>query len=231
MSHRHQDRIEPLSIDCVVFGFEADSHDLKILLIKRAIEPMFDTWALPGGFILYGEGIDEASKRILREMTGIENLYLKQLRAFGEVDRYPDKRVITLSYYALVKPGNYRLTPGEDASDATWFVLSESPKLAFDHQHILDEAIETLRREVRNRPIGFELLPEKFTLLQLQKLYEAILGIELDKSNFRRKIQRMNLLVKLEEWEENVAHRAARLFKFDKGIYDDLQNRGLIFDV
>ncbi|MDW3646886.1 MAG: NUDIX domain-containing protein [Bacteroidia bacterium] len=231
MSHSHLDKIEPLSIDCVVFGFEAESHDLKILLIKRAIEPNFGSWALPGGFILYSEGIDEASNRILNEMTGIENLYLKQLRAFGEVKRYPDKRVITLSYYALVKPGNYTLTPGEDASAAEWFLLSDCPELPFDHQEILNEAIYTLRREVRNRPIGFELLPEKFTLLQLQKLYEAILGIELDKSNFRRKIQRMNLLVKLDEWEENVAHRAARLFKFDKGIYDDLQNKGLIFDV
>jgi len=120
---------------------------------------------------LYSEGIDEASNRILNEMTGIENLYLKQLRAFGEVNRYPDKRVITLSYYALVKPGNYTLTPGDDASAAEWFLLSESPSLPFDHQEILDEAISTLRREVRNRPIGFELLPEKFTLLQLQKLY------------------------------------------------------------
>lgn len=231
MSHHSSKKIDPLSIDCVVFGFEADSHELKILLIKRAIEPSHGAWALPGGFILFTEGIDEASKRILMEMTGIENLYLKQLRAFGEVDRYPGKRVITFSYYALVKPGNYALNPGEDASDARWSLLSELPKLAFDHKKILDEAISTLRKEVRNRPIGFELLPEKFTLLQLQKLYEAILGIELDKSNFRRKILRMNLLVKLEEWESNVAHRAARLFKFDKDRYDNLQNKGLIFDI
>lgn len=231
MSHSSTDKIEPLSIDCVVLGFEADSHELKILLIKRAIEPSHGSWALPGGFILYSEDVDQASGRILREMTGIHNLYLKQLRAFGQVDRYPGKRVITLTYYALIKPGNYSLNPGEDASKAKWWSISEMPALAFDHRDIFDEAIATLQREVRNRPIGFELLPEKFTLLQLQKLYEAILGNTMDKSNFRRKILRMNFLVKLDEWESNVAHRAARLFKFDKNMYYDLQTKGLIFDV
>lgn len=231
MSHSSTEKIEPLSIDCVVFGFEANNHELKILLIKRAIEPAHGTWALPGGFILYNEDIDEASSRILREMTGIQNLYMNQLRAFGKVKRYPGKRVITLTYYALVKPGKYPLNPGQDASSAKWWSLSEIPTLAFDHSDIFNEAIATLRREVRNRPIGFELLPEKFTLLQLQKLYESILGKEMDKSNFRRKILRMNFLVKLDEWEANVAHRAARLFKFEKDTYDDLQTKGLIFDV
>lgn len=229
MSHKSEDIISPLSIDCVLIGFE--QAELKVLLIRRAIDPCFDQWALPGGFILYSESIEDASKRILAEMTGVQDLYLEQLRAFGRVDRYPGERVVTIAYYALIKPGNYRLNPGSDASEANWYPIHKISSLPFDHREILDAALLTLRRKVRHQPIGFELLPEKFTLLQLQELYEAVLDTKLDKPNFRRKLTRMNLLIPLEERQRAVAHRAARLYRFDKERYDRLCEGGFVFEV
>lgn len=229
MSHSHPDKIDPLSIDCVIFGFEDGK--LKILLIRRDIQPFKGSWALPGGFILYDEDIDVASMRILEEMTGVDNIFMEQLRAFGTVNRYPERRVITLAYYALIKPGNYDLNPGPEASDAQWFHIHQLPELPFDHGKIIAQAIRTLQLKVRHQPIGFELLPEKFTLLQLQELYEAIMDTSLDKPNFRRKLQRMNLLVSLEEFQKGVAHRAARLYKFDKSRYDRLKEKGFVFEV
>ncbi|MEM7367932.1 MAG: NUDIX domain-containing protein [Bacteroidota bacterium] len=229
MSHKSEDIISPLSIDCVLFGFE--QAELKVLLIRRAIDPKFDHWALPGGFILYAESVENASKRILAEMTGVQDLFLEQLKAFGRVDRYPGKRVVTIAYYALIKPGNYQLNPGSDASEAAWFPISKIQNLPFDHKEILNTALDTLRRKVRHQPIGFELLPGKFTLLQLQELYEAIFDIKLDKPNFRRKFKRMNLLVELDERQKDVAHRAARLYRFDKERYDRLYEGGFVFEV
>ena len=229
MSHSHPDKIDPLSIDCVIFGFEDGK--LKVLLIRRDIEPEKGSWALPGGFILYNEDIDLASLRILKEMTGVANIFMEQLRAFGKVNRYPGRRVITLAYYALIKPGNYNLNPGPEASAAQWFQISQLPDLPFDHEKIIVQAIRTLQLKVRYQPIGFELLPEKFTLLQLQELYEAIMDTSLDKPNFRRKLQRMNLLVSLDEFQKGVAHRAARLYKFDKNRYDRLKEGGFVFEV
>ena len=218
-----------MSIDCVLIGFE--QAELKVLLIRRAIEPSFDAWALPGGFILYDESIEDASARILAEMTGVQNLYLEQLRAFGSVDRYPGKRVVTIAYYALIKPGNYQLTPGPDATEVAWFPIKRIHALPFDHSEILISALKTLRRKLRHQPIGFELLPEKFTLLQLQELYEAVLDIKLDKPNFRRKFARMNLLIPLEEKQQDVAHRAARLYRFDEEKYEKLCEKGFVFEV
>lgn len=229
MSHTHPDKIDPLSIDCTIFGFEDGK--LEVLLIRRAIEPSEGKWALPGGFILYQEDIDEASRRILKEMTGVDKLFMEQQKAFGTVNRYPDRRVITLAYFALVQPGNYRLNPGPEASDVQWFDVKTLPHLPFDHKAIIDHAVATLRQKVRHQPIGFELLPEKFTLLQLQELYEAVLGQKLDKPNFRRKMQGMNLLVSLEEYQKGVAHRAARLYQFDIKRYNKLRESGFVFEI
>ncbi|MDX2245998.1 MAG: NUDIX domain-containing protein [Bacteroidia bacterium] len=229
MSHTHPDKIDPLSIDCTIFGFEDGK--LEVLLIRRAIEPSLGKWALPGGFILYQEDIDEASRRILREMTGMERLFMEQQQAFGAVGRYPNRRVITLAYFALIQPGKYKLNAGPEASDIRWFDVRYLPELPFDHEEIIQHAVNTLRQKVRHQPIGFELLPEKFTLLQLQELYEAILGQKLDKPNFRRKMQGMNLLVSLEEYQTGVAHRAARLYKFDMTRYYKLKESGFVFEV
>jgi 8-oxo-dGTP diphosphatase len=221
--------IDPLSVDCVIFGFEEAK--LKVLLIKRAIEPEFDTWALPGGFIRYSEDIQTASARVLLERTGVSDVYMEQLGAFGEIDRFPKQRVITIVYYALVKPGQYRVNAGPDASDAAWFNLMELPRLPFDHEKIVQAALARLRRKVKYKPIGFNLLADKFPLLHLQELYEAIYGTVFDKPNFRRKIMKMNLLVPLNEKQKGVPHRSARLYKFDKERYDKLTNKGFIFEI
>ncbi|MEZ4775116.1 MAG: NUDIX domain-containing protein [Bacteroidia bacterium] len=229
MSHTHPEKIDPLSIDCTIFGFEDGK--LEVLLIRRAIEPSKGKWALPGGFILVKEDIDDASLRILKEMTGVEKLFMEQQQAFGAVNRYPGRRVITLAYFALIQPGNYSLNPGPEASDVRWFDVKGLPELPFDHGAIIDHAVTTLRQKVRHQPIGFELLPEKFTLLQLQELYEAVLGQKLDKPNFRRKMQGMNLLISLNEYQTGVAHRAARLYKFDIERYNKLRESGFVFEV
>jgi len=221
--------IDPISVDCVIFGFE-DAR-IKVLLIKRSIEPEYGTWALPGGFIRYTENIETASARVLKERTGVEDLYMEQLGAFGEIDRFPLKRVITIVYYALVKPGRYTINPGPDASDAKWFELESLPRLPFDHEKIIQAALARLRRQFKYKPIGFNLLPDKFPLLDLQELYEAIYGVSFDKPNFRRKIMKMNLLIPLDEKQQGVPHRSAQLYKFDKDRYDQLTENGFIFEI
>lgn len=223
------EKLERLSVDCVVFGFE--DAQLKVLLIKRKIDPDLGKWALPGGFIQIDEDIDSASGRVLQELTGVKGLYMEQLGAFGEVNRFPTKRVVTLVYYALVKPGKYKINPGPDASNAKWFPMEEVPELPFDHQEILSAALNRIRRQVKYKPLGFNLLPDKFPLLRLQELYEAILGVVFDKPNFRRKIMNMNLLIPLEEKQKGVPHRSARLYKFDKKRYDKLTEKGFIFEM
>lgn len=222
-------KMHDLSIDCVIFGFE--DQQLKILLYQRAIEPEVNKWALPGGFITRNEDLDHAAARILEEITGVDNIYMEQINAFGSVNRYPIERVITIGFYALINPGNYAIVPGTGAKAAKWFDIEQMPKLVFDHSEIFDYALDKLRQKVRYEPIGFELLPKKFTLTLIQQLYEAVLGIEFDVRNFRKKLLKMNLLIKLDEKQEGVAHRAANLYKFDKKIYDELESKGFIFDL
>ncbi|TRX62171.1 NUDIX hydrolase [Fulvivirga sp. M361] len=222
-------KLQELSIDCVIFGFE--DHQLKILLYQRAIEPEMDQWALPGGFIKIDEDLDRSASRILKEVTGVNNIYMQQINAFGAVNRYPQKRVITIGFYALINPGNYNIVPGVGAKAAQWFDIAQIPVLSFDHNEIYLYALNILRKKVRYEPIGFELLPEKFTLTLIQRLYEAVLGIEFDVRNFRKKLLKMNLLIKLPEKQEGVAHRAANLYKFDKKIYNELKGKGFMFDL
>ena len=219
---------ERLSVDCVIFGFEAAR--LKVLLIKRSVEPCYGEWAFPGGFIRLDESIEDAAARILMERTGVKNLYMEQLGAFGDIDRFP-KRVITIVHYAFVQPGKHKINPGPNADDAQWYNIEELPVLPFDHQKIIDASLANLRRKVKYKPIGFNLLPDKFPLLKLQELYEAIYGVAFDKPNFRRKIMKMNLLIPLEEKQKGVPHRSARLFKFDKKRYDLLTEKGFIFEI
>lgn len=229
MSHKSSEILDSVSIDCVIFGFEGN--ELQILLIKRNIEPQKGMWALPGGFIKKEEDLRNAAHRILEEMTGAKNIYMDQVHTFGDVDRYPLRRVITITYYALVKPGNYELNPGPDATEAKWFPLSELPPLPFDHKKIFQHSLEQLQLKVRREPVGFELLPKKFSLTELQTLYEAILNTELDKRNFRKKLLKMNVLVNLNEKQKGVAHRAATLYKFDHASYQSMQKKGVNFDL
>jgi 8-oxo-dGTP diphosphatase len=218
-----------LTVDCVVFGL--DDEDLKVLLIQRNLPPFEGKWALPGGFVRLDETLEDAARRELREETGIENVYQEQLYTIGELDRDPRERVVTVAYYALVKLAGHKVTAATDARSAAWFAVDDVPSLAFDHAKILRLAHERLQGKVRYQPIGFELLPAKFTLRQLQHLYEVILDRPLDKRNFRKKILSMDILVELDEVETDVAHRAARLYKFDRKKYDRLTKRGFNFEI
>jgi len=218
-----------LTVDCVVFGYDAE--DLKVLLIQRDLEPFAGKWALPGGFVHVEETLEAAARRELAEETGVGDLFLEQLYTFGAVERDPRERVVSVAYYALVDLFGHRVTAATDARNAAWFTVEDTPPLAFDHEEILDTALRRLRGKVRYQPIGFELLPEKFTLTQLQRLYETILGVILDKRNFRKKILGMDLLVELDEVEQDVAHRAARLYRFDMEKYRALTEKGFNFEI
>lgn len=223
-----------LTVDCVVFGLEAS--ELKVLLIERDLEPFKGRWALPGGFVNMDETLEQAALRELQEETGLRDLYLEQLYTFGQVDRDPRGRVISVAYYALVDPRGLMLKASSDARQARWFPVSQlrgsgGTRLAFDHEKILEVALRRLRGKVRYEPIGFELLPTKFTLTQLQSLYETVLERELDKRNFRKKLLSMKILIELEERQQDVAHRAARLYRFDESRYRRLMRSGFVFEL
>ena len=218
-----------LTVDCVVFGF--DESDLKVLLIERGLEPFKGRWALPGGFVRVAETLDEAARRELEEEAGLKNVFLEQLYTFGTVDRDPRERVVSVAYYALVKLSEHEARAATDAANARWFQISEVPRLAFDHAHILTGAVERLKGKVRYEPIGFELLPPKFTLSQLQHLYEVVLGTELDKRNFRKKVLGFGLLMPLKERQMVGRHRPAQLFRFNADKYEKLKRRGFNFEL
>lgn len=218
-----------LTADCVVFGL--DEEDLKVLLIQRGLEPFIGKWALPGGFVKLKESLEDAALRELQEETGLEKVFLEQLYTFGDVDRDPRGRILTVAYYALVNLESHHLRSTTDAARAAWFSLTDMPALAFDHEKIFETALNRLKAKVQYEPIGFELLPKKFTLSRLQHLYEIILETELDKRNFRKKILGMGLLKDLDEVQEDVAHRAARLYEFDEAKYQQLKKKGFNFEI
>jgi 8-oxo-dGTP diphosphatase len=221
--------IKALSIDNLIFGLDQDQ--LKILLVKQT-DPMHQgKWALPGGWIRYDENLRDAAYRLLEELTGVKHLYLEQLKTFGRVDRFPSERVVTVAYYALVSADNYLLVAGQSAADVNWQNANNLPELIYDHAEIVEHGIKFLRHQVCHQPVGFNLLPEKFTLLQLQALYEAILNAKLDKPNFRRKILKMNLLAPCNEKQQGVPHRAANLYRFDSQAYKQLSESGFSFEI
>lgn len=223
------DVIKALTIDNLVFGM--DGNTLKILLVKQSDPLHQGNWALPGGWIRYDENLRDAANRLLEELTGVSDLFLQQLKTFGRVDRFPSERVVTIAYYALVSADNYSLVAGRSADDVSWHSINELPALVYDHLEIIEEGLRVLRHQVRHQPIGFNLLPEKFTLLQLQALYEAILNTSLDKPNFRRKIMKMNLLTACNEKQQGVPHRAANLYRFDADAYAQLTQSGFAFEI
>jgi 8-oxo-dGTP diphosphatase len=229
MAVTYEYRRPALTVDAVVFGL--DDEDLKVLLIRRDLEPFRGEWALPGGFVRVEESLEDSVRRELEEETGLSEVFLEQLYTFGDVDRDPRERVVTVAYYALVRLSDHRVKAATDARDAAWFAVSEAHRLAFDHDRILAVGLERLKGKVRYQPIGFELLPPQFTLSQLQRLYETILETPLDKRNFRKKILGMDFLVPLDEVEKDVAHRAARLYRFDRKKYRELQKRGFNFEI
>ena len=217
------------SIDCVVFGF--DGIDLKVLLIERGENPYLGYWALPGDLMAPDVDLDDSLHKILKNLTGLSDLFFEQVETFGAVDRHPLGRVITTGYYTLVKISDYQLNPSSFAAEAKWFKVKNVKELAFDHNKILNSCFQRLQKSVRTAPIGFELLPPHFTLSELQTLYEAILGIELDIRNFRKKILQMKFLRETGNVQENVSHRPAKLYEFDEKKYEQLKSRGFNFEL
>ncbi|MEN9302447.1 MAG: hypothetical protein RL264_876 [Bacteroidota bacterium] len=218
-----------LSVDCVVFGF--DDEGIKVLLIERSVDPFNGYWALPGDLVHPTKDLNHSVNEVLFNLTGISDLYFEQVETFGEVDRHPLGRVITTSYYTLVKISDYRLNPSSFAREARWFLLNDVPELAFDHSAILTSCFNKLTRSVRSNPVGFELLPKMFTLSELQALYESILGQALDTRNFRKKVAKMNILKDTKKTQKSVSHRPAKLFSFDEEKYYDLKKTGFNFDL
>ncbi|CAN5277207.1 NUDIX domain-containing protein [soil metagenome] len=215
-----------IAVDCIIFGF--DGQHLNALLTKRNFEPQEGKWSLMGGFIHSDESLDQAAFRILKELTGLENIYLEQLYSFGDVNRDPGGRVISVAYFSLIKINEY--SPGlQKEHNAKWFEINKIPRTIFDHNQMIMLAKSRLRQKVANHPIGFELLPEKFTLPQLQKLYEAIHETLFDKRNFSRKILSLHILKKLKEKERYNSKRGAFYYKFDYKKYKKLEQEGLKF--
>lgn len=211
-----------VTTDCVIFGF--DGQQLKVLLIKRGIDPYKGHWAFPGGFLRMDETAEQGALRELKEETGLENAFVEQLGAFSEVKRDPRERVITIAFFALVNISDVK--GGDDAAEADWFRIDDMPTLAFDHDHILRVAQKLLREKIHFEPIGFELLPKVFTMPQLQTLYEAILDVKFDRRNFYNKMKHLEILTQLDETAHNSPRKEAFLFKFNPKKYDELKQKG-----
>ena len=211
-----------VTTDCVIFGY--DGTKLNVLLIERGIEPFKGRWAFPGGFIKMDETALMGAKRELLEETGLKDAYIRQFHTFSEVDRDPRERVITIAYYALVRISEVK--GGDDAARAKWFPLDQIPSLAFDHDMILRRATAELRKQIHFEPIGFELMPEKFTMTQLQHLYEAILDVKFDRCNFCNKMLKLGILTELDEKLTLVNKKVAFLYKFNPESYKQMKEKG-----
>src|SRR5450759_454057 len=219
-----------VAVDCIIFGYDILEKEIKILLIKRSFDPAKGRWSLEGGFVDENESIDQAACRILRKLTGLESVYMKQSYSYGETDRDPGARVISTAYFALIaiRDINKELT---QQNGAHWRSIARLPDLIFDHPAMVDRALKDLQNQIKIKPIGFELLPEKFTLVQLQDLYEAIYQKKVDKRNFRKKILSMEILEKLDEKERETSKKGAFYYKFNKDRYEILKQNGFYFNL
>ncbi len=218
-----------LSVDAVVFGYESEA--ISVLLIKRKYEPFKGKWAIPGGFVLNDESLEDAVERELKEETGIEINYLEQLYTFGNPKRDPRSRVVSVAYFGLIKPSSFNIYASTDADEVKWFKITELPKLSFDHEEIFKLAITRLQEKITYEPIGFELLNNKFPFSDLEKLYTTLLGRAIDRRNFRKKILSLNILDELDEKISKGSGRPANLFKFNNKRYFKLKKEGIIFEI
>lgn len=214
-NYNKQDKVL-LAVDCIIFGF--DKEELKILLVQRNFEPEKEKWSLIGGFLKKNENLDEAAVRILQHLTGLNQIYMEQVYSFSKVDRDPAERTISVAYYALIDMASHDKELLKQ-NPIKWFDLKNAPNLIFDHNRMVERAIARLRRRAHDKPIGFELLPQKFTMRQLQKLYEAILDHKLDKRNFINKFNSLDILIKLNEKDMKSSKKGAYLFQFDEEKY------------
>lgn len=215
-----------VALDSIIFGF--DGSHLKLLLVKRGIEPNKNVWSLMGGWLQPEESLDEAANRILEDLTGLRNIYLEQLTAFGDPKRDPVMRTVAVTYFALINVDDYHSFDSGNY-EAKWFDLHELPELLFDHKEMIENAIARLRNKAAFHPIGFELLPEKFTIPELQKLYEAIFDTQFDKRNFSRRILASGLLTKLEEKQKGVSKKGAFLYEVNSQVYGKAASSSLYF--
>ena len=217
-----------VAVDCVIFGFVGNK--LKLLLFKRKVEPSKGDWSLIGAFIKNNQSIDDGAKQILFETTGLDNIYLEQLKTYGAVNRDPAERVISVVYYSLTSVNEFELESVEKY-DAHWFDLHEIPELIFDHREMVEDAIERLRHKAKHQPIGFNLLPEYFTIPELQSLYECIYQRKLDARNFRKKILSFNILTKSDKKDKSGSKKGAFLYTFDKFKFEELLAKGVNFEI
>ena len=207
-----------LSVDVIIFGF--DEGKLKVLIGRRQMDPGRDEWSLYGGFVAEGEGIDECAARTLQELTGLKNLYMRQVGAFGAIDRDPGERVVSIAYYALINVKDYDEKLREE-HQVEWVDINSLPPLYSDHNEMVRQALRRMRLKIKTEPIGFRLLPQLFTLTQLQHLYEAVSGQEIDKRNFRKRIKDMDFIEKTELIDKLSSKRGDALYRFNKKAYND----------
>lgn len=219
-----------VSVDAVVFGYES-KNDLSVLLIKRGIAPFKDQWALPGGLVLNEESLEDAVERELKEETGVAIDYLEQLYTFGAPNRDPRNRVLSVSYFGLVKPNHFAIKADTDAADVQWFALSDLPTLAFDHDNILNIARQRLKSKLRYAPIGFDLLSDEFPFSDLEHLYMTILEQNIDRRNFRKKMLSFGIIEDTNTIEKIGSGRPAKLFKFNKNKFKELEAKGFHFEI
>lgn len=229
MSRTRKEIIRNISVDCAILGCAKST--LEVLLIRRPTRPCKGMWALPGGFVRQRERTEAAAGRILKHTTGLSEIYLEEIGVFDEIDRYPARRVLTVAFIAFVSPEHYGLTVNPGMGEARWFPLEKLPSLPFDHSAILTTAVQKLRKRIRLQPIGFETFPERFTLPQLQRLYEVILGKVVDKRNFRKKILAMHFVTRLNQLDRNGRRRPATFYKFDRNKYNELKEKGVVFEL
>lgn len=219
-----------VAVDCIIFGYDILEKEIKLLLIKRSFEPAMGKWSLAGGFVREKESLDEAASRILYQLTGLRDVYMEQSFTYGEIQRDPGARVISTSYSALIKIKDIDRKLKE-LNGAQWQSLARLPHLIFDHRNMVNRALNELQMQVKVKPVGFALLPEEFTLVQLQNLYEAIYQREIDKRNFRKKILSMNLLEKLDEKERVTSKKGAFYYKFNEERYEIHKKQGFDFSL
>ncbi|HSI71270.1 MAG TPA: NUDIX domain-containing protein [Gillisia sp.] len=217
-----------VATDCIIFGF--DEGRIRLLVFKRRVAPFEGHWSLIGSFVKLDEDADEAAKRVLEEITGLKNVFMEQLKAYGAAERDPGYRCVSIGQYALIRINDYDRKLVEKHG-AHWHDIDEVPHLVLDHDQMVADALERLKRKARYQPIGFELLPEKFTIPQLQQLYEAIYQKELDARNFRKKVLSHNVLIKLDEKDKSTSRRGAFLYKFDHKTYKKLIKSGYNFEI
>lgn len=217
-----------VATDCVIFGF--DEGNLKLLIFKRRVKPLMDVWSLIGSIVRHEEDVQDAAKRVLKEFTGLDGVFMEELKSYGKADRDPGARCISIAQYALIRISEYDKELVK-RHGADWYDIDEVPELVLDHNQMVKDALERIKRKARYKPIGFELLPEKFTIPQLQRLYEAVYREQLDARNFRKKVLSLNVLIKLNEKDKSTSKRGAFLYKFDYKNYQKLLKDGFNFEI